>query len=115
VELKVEEEGGVCFITPEGQMLAGEGDVRLKQELDRLRSQGKVRVVVDLAAVPYIDSSVLGQLAHGFSLLKKEGGALKLVNPSKRVTDLLSLTRLISVFQIYRSRQEAVDAWPSPK
>jgi anti-sigma B factor antagonist len=115
VQLKVEEEGGVCFIIAEGQLLAGEGDSRLKQELDQLRGEGKFRVVVDFSKVPYIDSSVLGQLVHGYSTLKKEGGGLKLLKPSKRIIDLLSLTRLITVFEIYQNRQDAVDSWKPPR
>jgi len=111
VELSVEREGDVYFIVPKGQMLAGEGDIRLKQEFDRLRGEGNRQIAIDFSGVPYIDSSVLGQLVHGYSLLKKEGGGLKLLNPPKRIIDLLSLTRLITVFEIYQSRQEIVDSW----
>jgi len=111
VELRVERDGNVYFIIPQGQMLAGEGDIRLKQELDRLRGEGNRRIAIDFSGVPYIDSSVLGQLVHGYSLLKKEGGGLKLLNPPKRIIDLLSLTRLITVFEIYPSRQGILDSW----
>jgi len=111
VELRIEQQGDIHFLVPEGQMLAGEGDVRLKQELDRLRAQGMKRIAIDLTAVPYIDSSVLGQLVHGYSQLKKEGGSLKLLNPPKRILDLLSLTRLLSIFEIYKSRQDLIDSW----
>lgn len=113
VELRIEQQGDIHFLVPEGQMLAGEGDVRLKQELDRLRAEGTKRIAIDLTAVPYIDSSVLGQLVHGYSLLKKEGGGLKLLNPPKRILDLLTLTRLLSIFEIYKSRQELIDSWTS--
>ncbi len=113
VELRIEQQGDIHFLVPEGQMLAGEGDVRLKQELDRLRAQGTKRIAIDLTAVPYIDSSVLGQLVHGYSLLKKEGGGLKLLNPPKRIVDLLTLTRLLSIFEIYKSRQDLIDSWTS--
>jgi anti-sigma B factor antagonist len=113
VELTVEREGDIFFIVPQGQMLAGEGDIRLKQELDRLRTEGHRRVAVDFSGVPYIDSSVLGQLVHGYSTLKKEGGGLKLLNPPKRIIDLLSLTRLITVFEIYQSRQGVLESWQS--
>jgi len=113
VELRIEQQGDIHFLVPEGQMLAGEGDVRLKQELDRLRAQGSKRIAIDLTGVPYIDSSVLGQLVHGYSLLKKEGGGLKLLNPPKRILDLLTLTRLLSIFEIYNNRQDLIDSWTS--
>jgi anti-sigma B factor antagonist len=114
VELTVEREGDVFFIIPRGQMLAGDGDLRLKQELDRLRGEGHRQVAIDFSGVPYIDSSVLGQLVHGYSTLKKEGGGLKLLNPPKRIIDLLSLTRLITVFEIYQSRQSVQESWKRP-
>ncbi len=111
MQVKVEEEAGVCFILPEGQLLAGDGDIGLKRELDRLRSEGKREIAIDFSQVPYIDSSVLGQLVHGYSLLKKEGGALKLLRPSKRIIDLLTLTRLITIFEIYQTRQEVLQSF----
>ncbi len=92
-------------------MVTGEGEQRFKDELNRASAAGELRVVVDLSEVPYIDSSVLGQLVHGFTLLKKEGGALKLVNPSRRVMDLLKLTRLITIFDVFKSREEAIASW----
>lgn len=61
MDLRVQEEGNVSFIVGEGKMLAGQGDDTLKQELERLRGQGKKRIVVDFTNVPYIDSSILGQ------------------------------------------------------
>ncbi|MDA2923519.1 STAS domain-containing protein [Acidobacteria bacterium AH-259-L09] len=111
MEVKVEDQEGVFFIIPSGELSTGEGDKRLRQELDRLQRAGNTKVVIDLSDVPYIDSSVLGQLVYGHSVLKKEGGGLKLLNPSKRIMDLLSLTRLISVFEISQSREEALAGW----
>ncbi len=102
---------GVFFLTPEGELLAGQGDVELKEELEKLREAGHLRVVVDFSSVPYIDSSILGQLVHGYSVLKKQGGGLKLLNPCKRIVDVLSLTRLITVFEIFNTREEAVASW----
>ena len=107
----MEHEGGVHFIRPSGELTTGEGDHRIKRELDRLLRSGNTRVVVDLSQVPYIDSSVLGQLVHGYSTMKKEGGALKLLNPPKRIMDLLSLTRLITVFEIFENRAEVLSSW----
>lgn len=102
---------GVDFLIPEGEMVVGDGDSRLKEELDKLRSSGVAQVVVDFSKVPYIDSSVLGQLVHGYTLLKSEGGGLKLLNPCRRITDLLTITRLITVFEIFKSREEALASY----
>lgn len=111
MQLRVEHRDGVHFIIPEGEMITGEADIRLKEELDKLLRTGDFRVVVDFTSVPYIDSSVLGQLVHGYSMMKKQGGALKLLNPSQRILDLLSLTRLITIFEIFQSSEEALASW----
>lgn len=111
--LKVEREGDIYFIVPEGELLAGQGDDRLRDELDRLHSQGSTKVVIDFSKVPYIDSSILGQMVHGYSMFKKAGGDLKLLNPSKRIIDVLSLTRLITVFEVYKNRQQILESWGS--
>ena len=92
-------------------MGAGSGDTRFREELDRLIQEGRKRVVVDFSKVPYIDSSVLGHLVHGYVTLKKRGGNLRLLSPSKRILDLLSLTRLITIFEIYESRKGVLDSW----
>lgn len=111
MKLRTECHQDVYFIIPEGELLAGQGDSELKEELERLRAEGGKRVVVDFSSVPYIDSSILGQLVHGYSVLKKEGGGLKLLNPSKRILDVLNLTRLITVFEIFENRDEAIASW----
>jgi len=94
-------------------MVTGEGEQRFKEELNRASAAGELRVIVDFSEVPYIDSSVLGQLVHGFTIMKKAGGALKLVNPSRRIMDLLKLTRLITIFDVFNDRAEAIASWTS--
>lgn len=111
VNLRTEQEEDVYFIVPKGEMVGGHGDDGLRIELDRLRSEGKKKVVVDFSDVPFIDSSILGQLVTGMNALKALGGDLKLLSPSKRVLDLLSLTRLIDVFEIYHTREEVLNSW----
>ena len=111
MELTVEKRDGVHFISPHGEMVTGEGEQRFKDELNRASAGGERRVIIDFTNVPYIDSSVLGQLVHGYTILKKDGGTLKLVNPSRRVMDLLKLTRLNTIFEIFDTREAAVSSW----
>lgn len=115
VKLSVEKEGGISIIVPSGEMLAGEGDIRLKEEFDWLQKAGNTRVILDLSEVPYFDSSVLGQLVHSHAILTKAGGGLKLASPSERISGVLSLTRLISVFDVYHSREDALASWADRK
>ncbi len=92
-------------------MVSGEGDQELRDEIGRLIAEGHHRVAVDFFGVPYIDSSVLGQLVHGYAQLKQLGGTLKILGPSKRIRGLLELTRLISVFEVFSDREELLDSW----
>ena len=74
VRLNTEETKGIHIIIPEGEMVFGEGDQALRDELVRLIEERYYRSTVDFSRVPYIDSSVLGQLVHGYSKLKQLGG-----------------------------------------
>lgn len=111
VELKVERQKEIFLLTASGELVAGEGDERIRQELDWVHKSGNTRVILDLSDVAYLDSSVLGQLVRSHSVLGKAGGGLRLVNPSQRVTDILTLTQLITIFEIYPSREEALAGW----
>ena len=111
MKFNIEQEGSVHLLIPEGELVGGEGNDRLKRELDRLHQEGKTRIVIDFSKVSYIDSSALGHLMHGYSIFKKAGGDLRLLRPSRRILDLLSITGLIQVFEIYQNRQEAMDSW----
>ena len=113
VELRTEEEKGIQVLILKGEMVTGEGDVRLREEVERLFNEGCLRIVVDFSQVPYIDSSVLGQLVYGYSLMRENGGNLKILSPSPRIKDLLDVTRLATVFDIFTDRTEAVESWSS--
>jgi anti-sigma B factor antagonist len=102
---------GIHIIVPDGEMVSGEGDLELRDELTRLIEAGHFRIAVDFSSVPYIDSSVLGQLVHGYAQLKQLGGTLKITSPSKRIRGLLELTRLITIFEVFSSREELLNSW----
>ena len=111
MDLKIEEKEGIYFIVPEGKVTAGSGGERFRADLDRLIKEDRKRVVADLSNVPYIDSSVLDHLIHGYVTLKEKGGMLKLLKPSKQIVNLLSLTRLIKFFEVYENRKEVLHSW----
>ena len=111
VRLNTEETKGIHIIVPDGEMVSGDGDQELRDELARLIEAGHYRVAVDFSRVPYIDSSVLGQLVHGYAQLKQLGGTLKITCPSQRIRGLLELTRLITVFEVFSDREELLNSW----
>jgi anti-sigma B factor antagonist len=100
----------VVILTLKGRLTLGESN-QVREKIAALSAAGKHNVVVDLGAVDYIDSTGLGILVICFTSLKKQGGALKLVNPNKRNVELLLLTKLHTVFEVFNEDQDAVNSF----
>src|ERR1700733_6500009 len=100
----------VVILTLKGRLTLGESNI-VREKIAQLAAAGKNKVVVDLGAVEYIDSTGLGILVICFTSLKKQGGALKLVNPNKRNVELLLLTKLHTVFEVFNEVQDAVNSF----
>ena len=100
----------VVILTLKGRLTLGESN-QVREKIAALVAAGKHNVVVDLGAVDYIDSTGLGILVICFTSLKKQGGALKLVNPNKRNVELLLLTKLHTVFEVFNEDQDAVNSF----
>ena len=94
-----------------GKLTIGEAAQMLKDKSESLVFQGRNRVIVNLADVPYIDSGGLGQLVACYTTLAKAGGRLKLLNVGTRNHDLLSITKLVSVFDTFDTEREAIDSY----
>ncbi len=105
--------GGVAVIDIEGKILLGEGDVEVKKAVDELLSKDQKRVLLNLAKVPYIDSAGLGEIIRCFTAARKAGGNLKLVAPNQRLIDLLTITKLVNVFDWYGDEAAALKSFPS--
>jgi anti-sigma B factor antagonist len=103
----------ITILDLSGKLTIGEGSQLLKDKCESLVFQGRNRVLVNLAAVPYIDSGGLGQLVACYTTLAKAGGRLKLLNVGARNHDLLSITKLVSVFDTFDTEQEAVASFPA--
>ena len=91
-----------------GRVTMGEGDELLKDKVNSLVNQGQKKIVLNLAEVPYIDSAGLGEIVRTYTTVSRQGGSLKLLNLTKRITDLLSITKLLTVFETFDSENEAV-------
>jgi anti-sigma B factor antagonist len=98
----------VVILDVHGRILIGQGQNLLRDTVDRLAGSGNSRILLNLADVPFIDSSVVGELVRALTTLSRKGGKLKLLNLPPRVRNLLSMTRLLDVFQAYDSEDEAV-------
>ena len=102
---------GIVILDAKGQMVAGESADRLRERLKAMAEAGPANVILNLAHVDYIDSSGLGALVMSFSALRKKEGTLKLLNLTRRNVELLVLTKLETVFEVYDEEQSAVNSF----
>ena len=100
--------GDVVVIDVDGQILLGDGDVEIKIAVDDLLKQGSKKILLNLAKVPYLDSAGLGEIIRCFTALRKSGGDFKLLSPNRRIIDLLTITKLLNVFDCYENESAAI-------
>ena len=94
--------GNVAIITVTGDITLNKGgDVLLKDKVQSLIQQGHKNIVIDLGGVAYVDSAGLGELVHAYATTKNKGGSLKLLNITRKLRDLLVVTKLLTVFDTY--------------
>src|SRR6516162_684947 len=98
----------VVVLDVKGKITLGEGDELLKDKVNSLLNQGYKKIVLNLAEGPYIDSAGLGEIVRTYTTVSRQGGSLKLLNLTKRITDLLSITKLLTVFETFESENDAI-------
>lgn len=103
----------VVVIDIEGKILLGDGDVEIKQAVDEHLAQGRKKIILNLAKVPYIDSAGLGEIIRCYTAIRKSGGDLKLLAPNQRLIDLLGVTKLVNVFDWYSDESSALESFSS--
>lgn len=103
--------GSVTVLDLQGNIRLGEGNIELHNILRFLVEKGERRVLLNLAEVSYIDSSGLGELVAGYTTLQKNQGELKLLHLTMRVRELMVITKLLTVFDVYDSETEAIDSF----
>lgn len=102
---------GVTVVDMSGRITLGEGSVILRDTIRDLLSRGSKKILLNLGNVTYIDSSGIGELVSAFTSVRNQGGELKLLNLTKKVHDLLQITKLYTVFDIKDDETAAVGAF----
>ena len=102
---------GVTIVDMSGRITLGEGSVVLRDTIRDLIAKGSKKILLNLADVTYIDSSGIGELVSAFTTSKNQGGELKLLNLTKKVHDLLQITKLYTVFDVKDDEANAVKAF----
>ena len=112
-ELNIRERqaGDVTVLDMDGRITIGEGSVALRSAIRRLLEEGKKKILLNLAGVGYIDSSGIGELVSSYTAINKDGGQLKLLSLTQKLRDLLTITKLLTVFDTYEEESEALSSF----
>jgi anti-sigma B factor antagonist len=103
--------GDVTILDLDGKVTIGEGSVALRNAIRRLLGEGKSKILLNLGGVGYIDSSGIGELVSSFTAVNKEGGTLKLLNLTQKIQDLLAITKLLTVFDVFEDEGNALSSF----
>jgi anti-sigma B factor antagonist len=102
---------GITILDLKGRLVVGEPSVRLRETMTGETNQGVRRIILNLEGVEYIDSTGLGSMVICFTTLQKAGGAMKLMKLNRRNIELLVLTKLSTVFEVFQDEQDAVNSF----
>ena len=111
LDIKERQAGDVTVLDMDGKVTIGEGSVALRTAIRRLLEEGKKKILLNLAGVGYIDSSGIGELVSSFTAINKDGGQLKLLKLTQKLQDLLAITKLLTVFDVYDSEADALNSY----
>jgi anti-sigma B factor antagonist len=100
--------GDVTVVDVEGRITLGEGATTFRDTVRDLANAGNKKLLLNLAEVSYIDSSGIGEMVSGFTSVTNQGGQVKLLNLTKRVKDLLQITKLYTVFEVFDNEEHGV-------
>lgn len=99
---------GVTILDLEGNLIMGGGSAYLRDTVRRLIVEGKQKILLNFAEVKYVDSSGIGELVSASVALRRDGGQLKLMNVSEKVEEVMSLSSVLSIFEVYGDESEAL-------
>ncbi len=111
LQIVEKESGGATVLELSGRIKLGEESNQLRTKIKDILAQGKTRLVLDLANVGYIDSAGLGTLVSGYTSAQSQGASVKLANLTKKLNEQLHITKLVTVFEVYNTVEEAVKAF----
>jgi anti-sigma B factor antagonist len=105
---EIRDRGDVRIIKLSGKITIGAGDVKIRELINEALEEGKKYILLDLANVTTIDSSGIGEMVACYTTVTKQGGQLKLVRLSPKINDILQVTQLITVFDVFDDEEEAI-------
>jgi anti-sigma B factor antagonist len=108
LHLTPRDSGTITVVDASGRITLGDGSAMLRKTIRQLLEEQHTKIILNLADVDYIDSSGIGELVSGYTAVKSKGGELKLLHLTKKVHDLLQITKLFTVFEVYSDEGIAI-------
>ncbi len=108
MKISTDMDGGVCIVSPQGDIRLGEGDLALRDTIHKQLEAGCMKLILNMKDVRFIDSAGIGEIVASYQRVKKSGGDLKLAALNERITDLFTLTRLITIFDVQPDSKTAI-------
>jgi anti-sigma B factor antagonist len=103
--------GDVHILDCSGKITLGEGTMAVRNTVRDVLKNGGKKIILNLADVNYIDSSGIGELVSSYTTVTNQGGKLKLLNLTKKIQELLAITKLLTVFSVYDNEQQAISSF----
>ena len=111
MKIEKRKKGDVVILDMKGKILIGDGIDVLRDSINGTISEQETKVLLNFAEVPYLDSTGLGEVVRSYTSIKKAGGVVKIVNLTNKVKDLLSVTKLITVFDTFEDEDKAIESF----
>lgn len=108
ISINERQAGDVTILDLSGKITIGEGSVILRQKVRDLLAAGKNKILLNLGDVSYVDSSGIGELVSSYTTVRNQQGALKLLNLTEKIQDLLAITKLLTVFEVFEDEGEGL-------
>lgn len=111
LEIQERQAGDVTILDMDGKVTIGDGSTALRTAIRKLDEEGKKKILLNLEKVGYMDSTGLGDLIACYTTVSRDGGQLKLLHLSAKIQDLLVITKLLTVFDVYESESDALGSF----
>lgn len=111
MKIEKRKKSGVTILDLKGKILIGDGIDELRESIDGVVKENEKKLLLNFEQVPYLDSTGLGEVVRSYTSLRKEGGTVKIINLTNKVRDLLSVTKLITVFETFEDEDKAIESF----
>jgi anti-sigma B factor antagonist len=111
LDVKERQAGDVTILDMSGEVRIGQGSIALRDVIRKLTGEGKTKLLLNLGGVNYVDSSGIGELIANYTTVTRLGGQLKLLNLTERIQNLLVITKLLTVFDVYEDEETALKSF----